>query len=324
MKEKQMKAVMQDRYGSPDVLQIKEVDKPTPRDNEVLIRVHASTVTPPDRAFREGDPFIARLFSGLIRPKFIPGSELAGEVEQVGKDVTLFREGDLVFGSAGPKFGAHAEYKCLPEDGVVENMPVGLSYEEAVAIADGALTALPFLRDNGGIRSGQEILINGASGSVGAAAVQLARYFGATVTGVCSTANLELVKSLGADYVVDYTEVDFTATGRKYDIIFDAIGKSNFRKCRVSLNESGIYLTTVPSWAIMFQMLSTRVLGRKRATIAFTGLTMKRERLTYIKERAEAGDLKSVIDRRYPLQQITEAHRYVDTERKRGSVVLTI
>jgi NADPH:quinone reductase-like Zn-dependent oxidoreductase len=319
-----MKAVVQDRYGPPEVLRIGEVERPTPKPNEVLIRVRASTVTLPDCAFRKGDPFVTRFFAGLTAPKFTPGAELAGEVAQVGKDVTRFREGDRVFGSSGPKFGAHAEYKCLPEDGVVETVPAGVTDREAVAIVDGSLSALPFLRDKGAIKSGQKVLVNGASGSVGAAAVQLAKYFGAHVTGVCSTANLELVRSLGADHVIDYTREDFTQGGTAYDIVFDAVGKSSFRQCKESLSESGIYLTTVPSLAIMLQTVSTRFVGRKRAAIAFTGLTMNQERLRFIKDRAEAGELKPVIDRTYPIEQIVEAHRYVDTERKRGSVVLTI
>jgi NADPH:quinone reductase-like Zn-dependent oxidoreductase len=319
-----MKAVVQDRYGPPEALRIGEIEKPTPRANEVLIRVRASTVTPSDCAFRKGDPFVTRFFAGLTAPKFTPGVELVGEVAQVGKDVTTFREGDRVFGSSGPKFGAHAEYMCLAEDGVVEIVPVGVTDQEAVAIVDGPLTALPFLRDKGAIKSGQKVLVNGASGSVGAAAVQLAKYFGAHVTGVCSTANLEHVTSLGADHVIDYTKEDFTEGGSTYDIVFDAVGKRNFRQCKESLSQSGIYLTTVPSLAIMFQTVSTRFVGRKRAAIAFTGLTMNKEWLRFINDRAEAGDLKPVIDRTYPIEHIVEAHRYVDTERKRGSVVLTI
>jgi NADPH:quinone reductase-like Zn-dependent oxidoreductase len=323
-----MKAIICTKYGLPDVLQLKEVEKPTPKDNEVMIRIFAAIVSPSDCVFRKGEPFIARFFSGLIRPKnSIPGEMLAGEIEAIGKDVKLFKKGDQVFGSTGMSLGAYAEYICLPEEGVLTIKPADLTYEDAATVCDGALTALPFLRDKGNIQSGQKVLINGASGSVGTAAVQLAKYFGAEVTGVCSTANLELVKSLGADTVIDYTKEDFTQSGETYDVIFDAVGKSLFTRCKSSLTQRGVYLATVPTLAIMLQMLWTSKIGSKRAIIAFTGLRPAREKtkdLIFLKELVETGKIKSVIDRHYPLEQTAEAHRYVETGHKKGNVVITV
>ncbi len=323
-----MRAIVYTKYGSPDVLQLKEVDKPTIKDNEVLIRVYATVVTPSDSAGRKGDPFIIRFFTGLRRPKnTILGSELAGEIEAVGKDVKLFKKGDQVFGGSGTSFGTHAEYICLPEEGALAIKPANMTYDEAAAISDGALTALPFLRDKANIQSGQKVLINGASGSVGTSAVQLAKYFGAEVTGVCSTTNLELVKSLGADKVIDYTREDFTKTGQTYDIIFDAVGKSSFSRCKRSLEPGGVYLLTVPTLAIFLQTLWTSKIGSKKAMIAFTGLRSSSEKtkdLILIKELVEAGKIKSVIDRRYPLEQTADAYTYVDKGHKKGSVVITL
>jgi NADPH:quinone reductase-like Zn-dependent oxidoreductase len=323
-----MKAIICTKYGSPEVLQLKEVEKPTPKDNEVLIRVYAAAVNATDPVFRKGDPFISRFFTGLMRPKnSIPGDVLAGEIEAVGKDVKLFKKGDQVFAATGTGLGAHGEYKCLPEEGSLGIKPANMTYDEAAAIIDGALTALPFLRDKGKIQSGQKILIYGASGSVGTSAVQLAKYYGVEVTGVCSTANLELVKSIGADKVIDYIKEDFTKSGETYDIIFDAVGKSSFSCCKSSLKQRGVYLTTVPTLAIMLQILWTSMVGSKKAMSAATGLRPSSEKakdLIFLKELIEAGTIKSVIDRRYPLEQIAEAHRYVEKGHKKGNVVITV
>ncbi|MFS1512451.1 NAD(P)-dependent alcohol dehydrogenase [Chengkuizengella sp. SCS-71B] len=321
-----MKAIVYQKYGSPDVLELKEIEKPIPKDNEVLVKVYEITVSPVDCAFRKGDPFAARIFTGLTKPKAtIPGGLLAGEIESVGKDVKLFNKGDQVY--AATMSGAYAEYTCVPENGALSVKPENMTYGEAAAVCDGALTALPFLRDSANIQSGQKILINGASGSIGTSAVQLAKYFGAEVTGVCSTSNLELVKSLGADQVIDYTKEDFTKTGQTYDIIFDTVGKSSFARCKNSLKQQGIYLTTVPSIAINLQMLWTSKIGNKKAKIAFTGLRPSSEKtkdLLFLKELIEAEKITSVIDRRYSLEQIAEAHRYVETGHKRGNVAITL
>jgi NADPH:quinone reductase-like Zn-dependent oxidoreductase len=323
-----MQAIVYTTYGSPNVLQLQEVEKPTPKDNEILIRVYATAVTAAHGMMRKGLPFIGRVFIGFTRPTNpILGTEVAGTIEAVGKDVTLFKVGDHVFGETGVGGGCYAEYLCLPEGAPLAIKPANLTYGEAAAILDGASTALYFLRDKAHIQSGQSVLINGASGSVGTAAVQLARYFGANVSGVCSTANLELVQSLGADTVIDYTKEDFTKTGQTYDIIFDAVGKSSFSQCRSSLMPDGIYLTTVPSLAIYPQTLWTSKLGGKRAIIAAAGLrpsTEKTKSLVFLKELIEAGEITPVIDRSYPLKQTAEAHRYVDKGHKKGNVVITV
>jgi NADPH:quinone reductase-like Zn-dependent oxidoreductase len=323
-----MKAIVYTKYGPPDVLQLQEVEKPTPKDNEILVRIHATVATRADAEMRQGPPLFGRLFTGLRRPKApIPGGVLAGEIEAVGKDVKLFKQGDQVFGETGLDSGTYAEYKCLSEEAAVAIKPTKITYESAVAIDEGALTALPFLRDKGNIQSGQKVLINGASGAVGTAAVQLAKTFGAEVTGVCSTANLELVKSLGADRVIDYTKEDFTKSGHTYDIIFDTVGKSSFSRCKGSLTQRGVYLNPALGLSIFVHMLWTSMIGSKKAVITFAGMIPESEKikdLHFLNELIEAGKINPVIDRSYPLEQIAEAHRYVDKGHKKGSVVITV
>lgn len=315
-----MKAIVYEEFGPPEVLQVRDVEAPTPKDNEVLIRIHATTVAAEDPGLRRSPGL-----NGLRKPKHsILGYYLAGEIETVGQDVTRFDVGDYVFGWTGMSLGAYAEYKCMPEDGVLARKPANLTCEEAAAIPNGALTALIFLRDMGNVRSGQRVLINGASGAVGTAAVQLAKHYGAEVTGVCSTGNLALVRSLGADEVVDYTREDFTKKSQTYDIIFDVVGWRSFSRCKRSLTPRGIYLLTNPGPSNLLQLLGTSVLGGKKAKWVPSALKAKAADLDYIRELVEAGALKPVIDRRYPLAQAAEAHRYVERGHKIGNVVLTV
>lgn len=323
-----MKAAVYERYGPPDVVEVKEVEKPTIRDNEVLIRIRATTVSSGDWRVRSldmpnGFGLLARPILGFFRPRQpILGSELAGDIEAVGKGVMKFKVGDAVLAFPGIGLGGHAEYRAMREDGAVALKPANLSYEEAAALSFGGTTALDFLKTKGNIQRSEKVLVTGASGAVGSAAVQLAKHFGAEVTGVCSTANLALVKSIGADKVIDYTKENFTKNGETYDIILDAVGTTSFSRCRGSLNEHGRLLMVVAGVQEMAQIPWATLTSSKKV---FAGPAAESARdFLFIKALAEAGAFKPVIDRHYPLEQIVEAHTYVDTGHKRGSVVITV
>src|SRR5438128_4401676 len=324
-----MRAVVYDRYGPPDVLRLEDVERPIPKEDEVLVKIHATAVTRADCATREANrrsglavTLLSRFISGLRRPRQrILGSELAGEVEAVGAAVNEFAVGDHVFGSSGFRFGAYAEFICVRESARIAHKPTGMSFEEAAAVCDGGLNALTCLKQVD-LRNGRRILIYGASGAIGTAGVQLAKYFGADVTAVCGTKNLELVRSLGADRVIDYTQQDFTKSGETYDVIFDAVGKLSFGRCRNSLRPGGIYLPTDGLWNLILVPL-TSIVGGKRVRFAIPPRFAKKDVL-FLKELIEAGKYRAVIDRSYPLASVIEATHYVETERKTGNVVLTV
>ncbi|MDQ0576075.1 NAD(P)-dependent alcohol dehydrogenase [Agromyces albus] len=324
-----MRTAVYEQYGGPDVVRIVEADEPEIGDTDVLVRVDATVVGASDSAGRWGTPRFARLFFGLARPKHpVLGTDFAGVVERVGGSVTRFAAGDRVFGTVAPLLGAHAEFVKVPADGAIVLVPEQVDQAEAVALIDGFLTALPFLRDGAHVRPGQTVLVNGASGTVGAAAVQLAKHFGATVVGVCSGSNESLVRSLGADRVIDYTRDDFTDARDAYDVVFDAVGKRSFGQARRSLTSTGVYLTTVPSLGILLQAPFMRWFSRgRRAGILFTGLRgaqAKAADLALLVELVEAGALTPVIDQVVPFDDIVEAHRRVDTGHKAGSVVVAV
>jgi NADPH:quinone reductase-like Zn-dependent oxidoreductase len=322
-----MKAIVYERYGPPEVLQLKEVKKPTPKDNEVLIKTHATTVTTGDWRVRSlnvpaGFGLIMRLVFGVTRPKqTILGSELAGVVETVGKDVRKFKAGNQVFAFSDAAMGCHAEYKCMPEDGAMALKPANLTYEEAAALSFGGTTALDFFR-RGKLQSGEKVLVNGASGGVGTAAVQLAKHFGADVTGVCSTTNVELVRSLGASHVIDYTKEDFTQNGETYDVIIDTAGTAPFSRSKSSLKERGRLLMVLGGLPDMLRIPWVSMTSSKKVVAG--PAAGRAEDLRFLAGLAEAGEFKPVIDRCYPFEQIAEAHSYVDTGRKKGNVIITL
>lgn len=316
-----MKAIVYRKFGPPEVFELAEVEKPSPKENEVLIKIHATTVVKedPDMRAKPG-------FNGFGKPRNpIMGQEFAGEIEAVGESVTRFQLGDQVYGVEF--FGAYAQFKCAAEDGALAVMPSNMSFEEAVTVPNGALTALHFLRDKGEVQAGQSIVIYGASGSVGSAAVQLAKHYGAEVTAVCSTANQEWVQALGADEMVDYKVEDFTQNGKTYDLIFDTVGKLAYSKSKASLTDNGTYLTTVPTPGVMFQEYLLPKKGRKNARFGAAGLQPAEKKavdLAVLTELIEAGEYNAVIDRTYPLEEMADAHRYVETGRKKGNVVIRV
>ncbi len=317
-----MRAVVHDRYGGPDVLRLEEVEWPIPKEDEILVKVHATTVNGTDTGLRSGKPFIVRFFTGLLRPKRrIPGMEFAGEVAAVGAAVTEFAVDDHVFGIKG--FGAHAEFVCIGESAALAHKPAGLTFEDAAAVCDGACIALSCLR-SADLREGRRILVYGASGSVGTAAVQLAKFFGADVTAVCSTRHVELVRSLGADRVIDYQREDFTKRGETYDVVFNAVGRTSFRRCRGLLNPGGTYTDTDPGfmWHVPLLVLATKWIGDKTVKLGVARYTKKD--VLFVKELIEVGRYRAVIDRSFALDQVVEASRYVESGRKTGNVVLTV
>lgn len=323
-----MKAAYVDRYGPPEVISIREVLRPECGPKDVLVRQKASTVTPADCAFRAADPFIVRFFAGLQRPKMpIPGGAIAGVVEAVGAEVKGFKPGDHVFGTSDPLPGALAEYVRVPADGAITIMPEDMSFDQAGGITYSFLTAMPFLRDEAKLKAGQRILINGAAGSIGTVSIQLARTMGAHVTAVCSTGNIDLVRSLGVDQIIDRTERNFTDAHAVYDVIFDTVGKSGFKACRDALKPGGIYLTTVPSVAILFHMLLKSRTDERRAKLATTGLRKtpdKRRDMELLAKMVQRGEVRSIISRVQPLEQIVEAHRYVERGIKAGDVIIAL
>lgn len=323
-----MKAITYHRYGAPDVVGLEEVPTPTPGNDEILIRVHAGVVTPADGAARKGEPFLIRLMGGIRRPRQpILGSEIAGEVAAVGDGVSRFKVGDRVMAATGDTYGGHAEFVVLPEDGAIEHIPAAATFEQGVALAEGPVTALPFLRDHGGVKPGMHVLINGGSGSVGSAAIQLAKVLGAEVTGVASTANQELMRELGADHVIDYKTADLSAVRDRYDVFFDVSGKTDFGAIKGALREGGVYLDTYPSMNTMWHQLVTTRFGSKKAKFVATGLRkpeQKRPDLVLFRELFEQGRLTPIIDRTYSMEQAAEAHAYVDTGHKSGNVVLDL
>lgn len=318
-----MKAIVYEAYGAPDVLKIQQVPKPSPKPNEVMIRVHATTVSAADWRLRKADPFAARLFNGLFRPKRkILGMEMAGEIVEVGSAVKQFKVGDAVFCGMGTASGTYAAYVCVPETGAIVHKPENITMEEAAAIPFGATASLYFLRDLGEIQPGQKVLINGASGALGVYGVQLAKYFGAEVTGVCSARNVEVVRQIGADHVIDYTKTDFTQGEEQYDIVYDTVGKTTFAAAKRVLKSNGVFLAAAGFLKEYLQMLSTSILGGKRVK---SGVSFEnKDQMLFLQDLIEQGKIQPVIGRRYPMEQIVEAHAYVEQGHKTGAVVISM
>lgn len=320
-----MKAVVYKKYGSPNVFESLELEKPKPEPNEVLIKVYASTVTTADCMMRRGDTFLSRILLGLLKPMKryqILGTEFSGKIEAAGSKVKKFKPGDEVYAFRGFGTGCYAQYKCMNENGSIAIKPGNMEFPEAASVVDGATTALFFLKEKANIQKGQKVLINGASGSIGTFAVQLAKYSGAEVTGVCSTKNIELVKSLGADKVVDYTKEDFTRTGDTYDIIFDTVGKSSFEHCKKVLKTKGKYIATVMTFKLILQSFLTKHGNNKKVIFAMS--LNKTEALNFIRPLIEDGKLRTIIDKKYQLEELREAHAYVEEGHKKGNVVITV
>ena len=320
-----MKAIVYKKYGSPDVLELLDLEKPIPKANEVLIRVYATTVTAADCMMRRGDTFLSRILLGLTKPKKkyqILGTEFSGKIEAVGNNVKKFRTNDEVYAFRGFGTGCYAQYKCMNENGSLAKKPGNMKYFEAASLVDGATTALFFLKEKANVQKGQKVLINGASGSIGTFAVQLAKYFGAEVTGVCSSKNIELVKSLGADKVVDYTKEDFTKADEPYDILFDTVGKSSFSHCRKVLKSNGKYVVTVMTLKHVLQSFLTKFGNKKK--VIFGMSVNKTEALNFIRTLVEEGKLRTITDRQYPLEELREAHAYVEKGHKQGNVVINL
>lgn len=316
-----MKAAAYAAYGSPEVLQIKEIAKPSPKDNEVLVKIHATAATSGDCRLRKADPFAVRFFFGLFKPrKAVLGGVLSGQIEAVGKNVQRFQVGDSVFGSA-VDFGAYAEYICLPENGALTIKPDNISHEEAAALPFGGTTALHFLQ-KANIQPGQKVLIYGASGAIGTAAVQIAKYFGAEVTGVCSAANLDMVKALGADKVMDYTQTDFAKTGEQYDVIYETVNKAPVSSCNAALKQRGTLILGAAMLPAMLQGTWLSLTSQKKVIsgVSFGTVAL----VSFLQQMVEAGKLRAVIDRTYPLAQIAEAHGYVDKGHKKGNVIIRL
>lgn len=327
MKQVKMKAVQSTKYGSPEVFQLSEVERPDPKPHEILVRNYATTVTAADIMMRKGKPLIGRLYLGIKKPKrTIQGFEFAGEVAKVGDAVTIFEVGDRVFGGT-TALGGYGEYVCIDQNAVVTTIPDSISYEQAAPVNGSAITVMNFLHRLGNIQQGQKVLVNGASGGLGTYAVQIAKHFGAEVTGVCSTSNVDLVKSLSADKVIDYKKEDFTKNGIHYDIIFDTVGKRSYTECKNSLTKNGLYLSPVANPLLFLQMLWTSFRSGKKAKTSATGLLPVKVRLKYfidVKKMMSAGQVKTVIDRHYQLSDMSAAHKYVETGHKKGNVIVAI